>query len=219
VTDEPRGRRGWIGFERWFWNISSSVWDTVRNGESPSEIETKVQWLAGHRSHEGERALDVGCGTGNYTMALANAGYQAIGVDFAPRMLERAQGKARRLPPGTVTFDLTDFNAGLPFPDGSFDVVVSSLVIHHLPDEARLPAVKEMKRVLRAGGRLLLADFTIPERGFWHVLGAVTGHSSAQRAMMQRTSPLEPLVGAAGFTELRSGDTPPWLHYVGASKP
>ena len=86
--------------------------------------------------------------------------------------------------------------------------------MHHLPDEVRQQALGEMRRVLRPGGTLLLADFTIPQRGPWRLVASITGHASMQR----RVSPLEPLVAEADFIELRSGDAPPWLHYVKATK-
>ena len=102
----------------------------------------------------------------------------------------------------------------LAFPNAALDVVVSSLMMHLLPED-RLQAVREMRCVLRPGGTLLLADFTIPERGVWRLVASHTGHTAMQR----RVSPLEPLVAEGGFTDLRSGDAPPWLHYVRATKP
>jgi SAM-dependent methyltransferase len=88
-------------------------------------------------------------------------------------------------------------------------------MMHHIPDELRLQAVREMRRVLRPGGTLVLADFTIPERGGWRLIASITGHDAMQR----RVSPPEPLVTEAGFADLRSGDAKPWLHYVRATKP
>ncbi len=95
-------------------------------------------------------------------------------------------------------------------------MVVSSLVTHHLPDEFRLQAAREMRRVLRPGGRLLLSDFTIPERGGWRLVASITGHAGDH--WRRRVTPLEPLLPEADFTELRSGDAPPWLHYVTADE-
>jgi len=171
--------------------------------------------LAAGDVQRGARALDVGCGPGNFARMLAEAVGPAgsvVGIDAAPEMTDYASRKARRLSncrfqPGTAE--------SLAFPDAAFDVVVSSLMMHHLPEDGRLRAVREMQRVLRPGGTLLLADFRIPERGAWRVAASLTGHAAMQR----RVPPLEPLVAEAGFTELRSGDAPPWLHYVRAMSP
>jgi len=65
------------------------------------------------------------------------------------------------------------------------------------------------------GGTLLLEDFTIPERGVWRLVASLTGHTAMQR----RVSQLEPLAAEVGFADLRSGDAPPWLHYISATKP
>src|SRR5579859_6898572 len=164
----------------------------------------------------GDRVLDVGC-PGYFVRMLAEAvgpTGSAAGIDAAPEMIDYARRKARRLP--NCRFESGSAEA-LPFPDASFDVVASSLMLHHLPDELRLQAATEMRRVLRPGGTVLLADFTIPERGAWHLLAAITGHAGGQ--MIRRVSPLEPLVAEAGFTGPVSGEAPPWLHYVRATKP
>lgn len=161
----------------------------------------------------GDRVLDVGCGPGYLTRMLAEAvGPEgaATGIDAAPENTEYANRKARSLPncrfqPGTAE--------SLDFPDGGFDLVVSSLVMHHLPEDARLQSVREMRRVLRPGGTLLLADFRIPERGPRRLVARLTGHTEMER----RVPALEPLVAEAGFTEPRSGEAPPWLHYVRAT--
>jgi ubiquinone/menaquinone biosynthesis C-methylase UbiE len=159
--------------------------------------------------------LDVRCGPGYFARILAaRVGPEGsvVGIDAAPEMTQYASRKALRLSncrfqPGTAE--------SLDFPDAAFDVVVSSLVLHHLPEDGRLRAVREMRRVLRPGGTLLVADFRIPERGAWRLIASLTGHA----AMQQRVPPLEPLIAEGGFNELHSGDAPPWLHYVRAINP
>jgi len=137
-----------------------------------------------------------------------------VGIDAAPEMIEYASRRARRL-------ENCSFQAGsaeaLPFPDASFDLVVSSLMVHHLPAGARVEAAREMHRVLRTRGTVLIADFSIPDRGVWNVIASITGHSS--KKWQHRTTPLEPLVTEADFSDVRSGDVPPLLHYVRATKP
>jgi ubiquinone/menaquinone biosynthesis C-methylase UbiE len=163
----------------------------------------------------GDRVLDVGCGPGYFARMLAEAtgpGGSVVGIDAAPEMTEYAGRRARRLTncrfqPGAAE--------AIPFADGAFDVVVSSLMMHHLPADARARAVREMLRVLRPGGTLLLADYRAGDG----VLGRLHASLGPVREMQRRVSPLEPLVAQAGFTELRSGDAPPWLHYVRAVRP
>src|SRR6266540_5757585 len=141
----------------------------------------------------GDRVLEVGCGTGYFARMLAEAvgpDGSVVGIDAAPEMTEYASRKARRLPncrfqPGAAE--------SLAFPDGAFDVVASSLMVHHLPEEGRLGAVCEMPRVLCPGGTLLLADFRMPERGAWRLLGSLHGAAAMQR----RVPPLKPLVAEA----------------------
>jgi ubiquinone/menaquinone biosynthesis C-methylase UbiE len=173
--------------------------------------------LAASEVKSADRVLDVGCGPGYFARMLAEAvGAEGsvVGIDAVPEMVEYAGRKARclancRFQSGTAQ--------SLDFADASFDVVVSSLMMHHLPAEARQHAVREMRRVLRPGGRLLLADFTVPTRGGWRLVAAITGH--AGDTWSGRSTPLEPLVAEAGFIECRSGEVPPWLRYVSVANP
>lgn len=97
----------------------------------------------------GERALDLGCGQGDFTAELVAAGAEAVGVDVAQAAMERA----RRSHPD-LDFRLTPIGGPLPFDDGAFDLVWASEVIEHVADTAR--CLSEVRRVLAPGGRLLL---------------------------------------------------------------
>ena len=108
----------------------------------------------------GNAVLDVGCGTG--TLAIAVTSYVeptgiVCGIDASPPMIARARRKATR-----VGVDV-DFRVGvaenLPFPDGRFDVVLSTLMLHHLPRKTRQQCAREIKRVLKRDGRVLAVDF------------------------------------------------------------
>ncbi len=98
--------------------------------------------------HEGERVLDVGCGTGRLAFAVAGrtrAG-EVRGVDLSPAYVEYA--KRHNADPRLI-FEVGDACA-LPFPDGAFDRVLSMLVLHFVPRAAE--AIAEMKRVVKPGG-------------------------------------------------------------------
>ena len=107
----------------------------------------------------GERVLDVGCGTGMLAIvAKERVGVtgRVSGIDPGPKQIARACSKAER------TGLSIDFQLGviehLSFPDQSFDVVLSTFMMHHLPDDLKRLGYSEMARVLKSGGRLLVVD-------------------------------------------------------------
>ncbi len=114
----------------------------------------------------GESVLDVGCGTGTLAIAarrrVGSAG-TVHGIDPSPEMIARATGKAARAAVDVVFG--TGVAESLPFADARFDVVLSTVMLHHLRGNARLQGVREMRRVLRPGGRLLAVDFAGVGRG------------------------------------------------------
>lgn len=110
------------------------------------------------RLKPGESVLDVGCGTGSLAIAAKRSGGARVtGIDASPEMIARAARKARRAG-AEVGFQVATVES-LPFPDDSFDVVLSTLMMHHLPRGARENAAREIRRVLKPGGRVLVVDF------------------------------------------------------------
>ena len=117
----------------------------------------------------GEQVLDVAAGNGNATLAAARRFARVTSTDYVPALLEKGAARARA--EGlAVDFQVADAEA-LPFPDGSFDVVLSTFGAMFTPQHTR-PAT-EMLRVLRSGGRIGLANWT-PE-GFIGQLFKVIG--------------------------------------------
>ena len=163
----------------------------------------------------GQRVLDVGCGTGYFARLLAEAvgpDGQVVGIDPSPEMIAYATRKAGRA--GNCQFQIGTAES-LDFPAGHFDVVVSSLMMHHLPEDLRMPALREMRRVLRPGGTLLVAEAQLPRHGLLRLLARM--HSFDRMAAM--IPDLGPLAAEADFAEIRSGEAPPWLRYVRAARP
>lgn len=105
------------------------------------------------------RYLDLACGTGNYTTALANAGVNITGVDQSRRMITRAHAKTP-----SINWCLGDAGA-LPFADASFDGATCTLAIHHFPD--LIAAFTELRRVLRQGRFVLFTSARDQMRGYW----------------------------------------------------
>ncbi len=114
---------------------------------------------------DGLRVLEVGCGTGNVTTRVKRAapGANVVGSDPDPLALARAQRKARGMT--GIRFERA-YAQELPFVDGEFDRVLSSMMLHHLDDEVKAGAAAEIYRVLRPGGTLHIVD----------VGGYTTGH-------------------------------------------
>jgi ubiquinone/menaquinone biosynthesis C-methylase UbiE len=112
----------------------------------------------------GHQVLEVGCGTGSLLMLVRRAqpGVELTGLDPDPKALARAQRKANaaRAP---IRLD-RGFADALPYPDASFDRVFSCFMLHHLPDaHEKVGTLREIRRVLRPGGRLHLLDFAHPD--------------------------------------------------------
>ncbi|KQY27574.1 hypothetical protein ASD38_16840 [Caulobacter sp. Root487D2Y] len=130
-------------------------------------LRERILNLAGLRP--GEQVLDMGCGTGSLAMlAKRRVGPSGAvhGLDPSPEMLERAAAKASR---AGITLSLSKGAVqAMPYPDASFDVVISTFVLHHVPASVRRTMAHEIRRVLKPEGRALLVDFGPPkasERG------------------------------------------------------
>jgi len=154
----------------------------------------------------GEKVLDVGCGTGGVTIpAKLRVGDKgsAAGIDPAPEMIAVAQKKAAR-----AKLDV-DFRVGviesLPYPDASFDVVTSSLMMHHLPKDLQVKGLVEIRRVLKPGGRLLIADMIRVSASLHdRLFGILTLHGGqGQRFGIKE---LPELVTSAGFENVQQLD-------------
>ena len=151
----------------------------------------------------GESVLDVGCGTGEVTLLAKTRAKEGTvyGIDPAPEMIAVARKKAAR-----KRLDI-DFRVGvieaLPFSDKSLDVVTSSLMMHHLPEALKVRGLAEIYRVLRPGGRLLIADFMRPTGSFLnHLFIAFTRHQGLRSGIED----LQDLLKAAGFSQITQLD-------------
>jgi len=105
--------------------------------------------------NSGHKVLDIGCGTGRFTVPMAELGAKVSGLDMSGAMLDVARGK---LEAAGVSADLREGDmASMPFPDDSFDVVVSMLALMHIPLGDRAKVFSEASRVLKPGGKLLIS--------------------------------------------------------------
>jgi ubiquinone/menaquinone biosynthesis C-methylase UbiE len=104
----------------------------------------------------GQKVLDVAAGNGNASLAAARRWCDVVATDYVPALLERARERARA---DRLDMQIREADAeALPFPDGSFDVVVSVFGVMFAPDQGR--AAAEMRRVCKRGGKIGLANWT-----------------------------------------------------------
>jgi SAM-dependent methyltransferase len=152
---------------------------------------------------EGQRVLDLGAGTGTLAiMARRRAACEVIGIDADPEILEIARRKAGgagtevRFDEGTAT--------ELPYEDASFDRVLSTLFFHHLTSADKRKTLGEVVRVLRPGGELHLADFSVPADPVQAVLSwQVRLFDGVERTRENFAGELPELIAEAGLTDVR----------------
>lgn len=108
---------------------------------------------------DGDRVLDIGCGTGTLALMLKlqHPHTEVIGLDPDPKALERAKRKAAQ--GGAAVDFVSGFADSIPYPDASFDRVLSSFILHHLTLDGKRAALADVARVLKPGGALHVVDF------------------------------------------------------------
>jgi len=145
-------------FFRFMYDRESAAWERRRNEPEHHElVERTADELANVVAPPGPVA-DLGCGPGAHALALARRGYDVVGVDGSPRMVQVARTRAAR-DQVSATFDMHDVSAPLRFADASLGGVLAILVLQHLPHPAAF--IAEIRRCLRPGGHLLI---TAPAR-------------------------------------------------------
>ncbi len=185
--------KGLVLNQGWRYDLMGWFFDTFWFRGQWRELRQRTATLA--RMQPGDAVLDVGCGTGTLAMEVARCVGRAgrvAGVDPGTEQIARARAKAaRRNVP-------IDFQIGvieqLAFPDQTFDVVFSTLMMHHLPASLKRQGLAEIARVLKPGGRLVIADFKRKQER--------TGRAARFHAGGSSMQDLAALVKEAGFEHL-----------------
>jgi ubiquinone/menaquinone biosynthesis C-methylase UbiE len=156
----------------------------------------------------GEIVLDVGCGTGSLAIVakrrVGDAG-EVHGIDAAPEMIAQATRKAAKA--GLRVAFETGRAEALPFPDAHFDVVFSTLMLHHLPAPVRQSLGEEISRVLKPGGRVIAVDFEPPKEKKGGLISRFHRHGHVPLAaiieLLQRTGHWVVESGSVGISDLQ----------------
>jgi len=162
------------------------------------------------------RALEVGVGPGGVARAVSEAGLAVVGIDVSPDALVTARGHCT----GTAVTLARASGFSLPFPDGSFDVVYGSQVLHLFAPKLRLALLTELGRVTRRSGRLLFDMKNVAT----HLMQYLTSTGVRRAAAYPSRQELVALMDRAGFDvigrypgvlpRLPSADVPDWLRSV-----
>jgi len=123
------------------------------------EIGVVIEWL---RPNKGSKLLDIGCGTGNFSIAMARICEKVYSIDISKAMLKYAQEKAISKKIKNISFTHSGY-LNFNLPDQSIDGVISSLSLHHLPDFWKSIALERIFNVLKPKGKFYLYDVVIPD--------------------------------------------------------
>ena len=166
---------------------------------SMREAEIKGQFIDIAQVDFGQSVLDFGCGTGTLLRMLLQRfpSLTAVGLDVDEQVLEIAAQKLFPLAPPLVKYD----GVNIPFSSGAFDSVLTSLAVHHIPRNQKVALFRELKRVLRAGGRLFILDFTKPQDGYSALVSGVLRLLEPIGDNIQGRIPR--MLARAGFVEIR----------------
>lgn len=163
----------------------------------------------------GDQVVDVGCGTGTLAIAAKSrvgATGTVCGIDASPEMIARARKKAKKH--GVEVRFENAVVEKLPFADGTFDAVLSTLMLHHLGRKTRQQCLREIRRVLKPGGRVVAIDFGEPAQNSRRFSAHLHRHGHV------KFSDLVTMMNEVGFPNVESGSVGTRnLHYASARVP
>ena len=177
------------------WPEAYDKWFTTPMGSLVKRYETELI-LNLLSPKQGEIILDAGCGTGIFTLDILSSGSEVIGLDLSLPMLVRAEKKLKGYPFQMVLADMLH----LPFPESSFDKVVSVTALEFIEDGKA--AVGELFRVTKRGGRIVVA--TLNSLSPWALRRRVEvkeGHSIFEKAIFRSPDELRSLASAQGVVK------------------
>ncbi len=181
-----------------YFNKIASRYDRWYETGTGRYVDRTEKWLVfSMLRSRGGKALDLGCGTGNYTAELYRRGFDVVGLDASEKMLEIAR---KKLP--QVSFVHGDAYQ-LPFPDESFDVVLSVTMFEFIHEPEKV--VSEIHRVLKPGGEVIIG--TMNGNSLWFIFKRIKSlfvETAYRYARFYTPEELEELLKASGFAGVQS---------------
>lgn len=171
---------------------------TMREATFKSRLVAQADLRPGHR------VLDIGCGTATLTIEIKRSqpAAEVVGLDGDPEVLRRAADKVATA--GVAVSLDQGLSDQLPYADDSFDRVVTSLLLHHLTTENKRRTLAEIRRVLRPGGQVHIADWGRPQdpvmRGAFFLVQLLDGFATTADNVDGR---IPAMLGDAGLSEVR----------------
>lgn len=179
-----------------YFNKIANRYDDWYRTKTGRYVDRTEKWLVFSMLHtKSGKALDLGCGTGNYTLELKKRGFEVIGLDASEEMLKIACSKGLNCIKGDAY--------SLPFPDESFDLVLSVTMFEFIHEPENV--IAEIHRVLKPGGEVLIG--TMNGRSSWFFfkrLKSLFVETAYRYARFYTPGELEMLLKSAGFTEVES---------------
>jgi ubiquinone/menaquinone biosynthesis C-methylase UbiE len=216
TTDARLQRR----IQRYGWDLAARDYETLWHAQLAQAQAELLAWAA---LTPGERVLDVACGTGLVTLDAARRVVprgRVLGIDLSGQMIEAARRRAEKRQAPDVDFARMDAEA-LGLPDAGFDVALCALGLMYMPDPGQ--ALREMRRVLRPGGRLGLLVWGEQARCGWSALFPIVGAEVSSEVCplffrLGRRDALADLCLGAGFETVQQRRIPSILHYADADE-
>jgi ubiquinone/menaquinone biosynthesis C-methylase UbiE len=147
----------------------------------------------------GDSVLEVGCGTGTLSLAAkrqAGPAGRVFGIDVIPGMIEVSQRKAAQANE-EITFQLGSIN-DIPYAENQFDVVMCSFMIFHMSEGVRRKGFKEIYRVIKPNGRLLIVDSALPSQPLPRAIAKIIMGGTPQHNLQE----LVPVLKTSGFSDI-----------------
>ncbi|NQT61609.1 MAG: class I SAM-dependent methyltransferase [Candidatus Marinimicrobia bacterium] len=168
----------------------------------------------------GDKVLDVGCGTGDQAILasdiVGNEG-AVFGSDASPKMIHIARSKAEKS--GLDVDFQVDLIENISHPDETFDVVMNSLVMHHLPGDLMIKGLNEFYRILKPGGSVYIVDMESVDGSLFQRFGDFVIHlHGGNKKLRDNVQRLIPLLKDNGFTDISTGRVNRQLAYICGKK-